>query len=434
MKNAADTLPTCLPEATGQPTVPFTRYDAGWVVMCIGMAIGSGIIFLPIQMGVKGFWVSLTALVIAYPATYLQARLYLQSLAHTEACDDYNDIITQYLGKNWAGFMGVAYFLMLLKGMLAYSSAITRDSASYLQTYKLTAASLGDHTWYIGAIIITLVLIASRGERLLFRISGPMIVSKLGIIVFLGLSMMPYWNVSHLALGHFPEISSFMVDVLLTLPWAMLSIIYVHVLNPMNVAYRKLEGKREIANYRSLRACRYAYFILVTCVVFFALSFMLATHHEDAVYAMTHNISSLALAARVMRGETVRILATILNVLAIFTAFFGIYLGFHDAVRGIVTNIVDRFMVRSDRFNRLVPFAIAIGTVCFLTFWVKLNISTMMLMQLTVPVFGIVACLIPCYLVRRVPALAHLRTPAWWIVFAFGLLIIASPFFKLLER
>ncbi|EIR56096.1 putative membrane protein, partial [Yersinia pestis PY-14] len=26
-------------------SVPFTQYDVGWVILCIGMAIGSGIVF-----------------------------------------------------------------------------------------------------------------------------------------------------------------------------------------------------------------------------------------------------------------------------------------------------------------------------------------------------------------------------------------------------
>lgn len=37
--------------------IPFTTYDLGWVVLCIGMAIGAGIIYMPIQAGVKGIWV-----------------------------------------------------------------------------------------------------------------------------------------------------------------------------------------------------------------------------------------------------------------------------------------------------------------------------------------------------------------------------------------
>lgn len=36
-------------------SVPFTQYDVGWVILCIGMAIGSGIVFMPVQVGIKGF-------------------------------------------------------------------------------------------------------------------------------------------------------------------------------------------------------------------------------------------------------------------------------------------------------------------------------------------------------------------------------------------
>lgn len=33
--------------------IPFTMYDAGWVVLCIGMAIGAGTVVMPIQIGLK---------------------------------------------------------------------------------------------------------------------------------------------------------------------------------------------------------------------------------------------------------------------------------------------------------------------------------------------------------------------------------------------
>ena len=48
-------------------SIPFTRYDAGWVVLCIGMAIGSGIVFMPVQIGIKGIWVFIASVIIAYP-------------------------------------------------------------------------------------------------------------------------------------------------------------------------------------------------------------------------------------------------------------------------------------------------------------------------------------------------------------------------------
>lgn len=39
--------------------VKFDSTDWGWVIMSIGMAIGSGIVFLPVQVGLVGLWVFL---------------------------------------------------------------------------------------------------------------------------------------------------------------------------------------------------------------------------------------------------------------------------------------------------------------------------------------------------------------------------------------
>lgn len=433
MKSISGIPASRVPETSGR-SIPFTRYDAGWVVLCIGMAIGSGIVFMPIQMGVKGFWVSITALAIAYPAVYFLSNLYIQSLSASKACEDYADIITQYLGRNWSAVLGIAYFLMLFKGMLAYSSAITRDSASYLQTFGVTHTSLADAPWFALVLIGIMVAIAARGERLLFRISGPMIIVKISVVIILAISMMPQWNVNHLGIHLVPDLLPFVRDVLLTLPFAMFSILYVQILNPMNVAFRRVEPDARVATYRALRASRIAYQILVVCVLFFAFSFLMSVGHEDAVNALQSNISALALAAKVIPGNLIKLLSTVLNVVAIFTAFFGIYLGFHDAVKGLVTNAVDRFMTRSDLFNRALPLFVALFTVFILVAWVVFGISAMALMQVTVPVFGIVSCLIPCYLVYKVQSLQHLKSAKVWFVMVYGVLLVIAPLFKFLEN
>lgn len=172
--------------------IPFTKYDAGWVVLCIGMAIGSGIVFMPVQIGIKGIWVFIAATLLSYPAIYWLQNLYLRTLSESEECEDYASVITQYLGKNWGVALGIAYFLMLLHGMFSYSLAVTFDSASYIKTFGLTEGLLSDSVWY-GLIILTvLVAIAAQGERLLFKVSGPMVIVKFGIIVLLGIVMVPY--------------------------------------------------------------------------------------------------------------------------------------------------------------------------------------------------------------------------------------------------
>ncbi|THF25788.1 transporter [Pseudomonas atacamensis] len=411
--------------------IPFTAYDFGWVVLCIGMAIGSGIVFMPVQIGLKGLWVFLAAVGLSYPAVYYLQELFLRTLIQSEKCDSYANIISHYLGKNWGIALGVVYFLMLLTGVLTYSTAITYDSSSYLQTFKLTEQSYSDYAWYGLIVVSLLVFISAQGERFLFKIAGPMVIVKFSIIVTLAVIMVPYWSLANLQ--QLPNFFTFFRDVLLTLPFALFSILYVQILSPMNIAYRKLEKDPLVAAYRSVRANRLAYRTIVIAVLFFAISFSFSITKEEAVQALEQNISALAIAAKVIPGAWVQGMSVLLNVFAIMSAFFGIYMGFHEAVKGIVDNLLSRFIPESRINAKLVSLSITIGIVFFLWAWVSTRFSTMLLLQLSGPIFGITACLVPCYLVWKVKSLQNLRTPAAFYVVFYGVLLVASPLLKFFE-
>lgn len=73
--------------------------------------------------------------------------------------------------------------------MLTYSLAATFDSASYFQTFGITADKLSDNWWYGLVVLGLLVSIAAQGEKMLFKVSGPMVLVKLAVVVLLGLVM-----------------------------------------------------------------------------------------------------------------------------------------------------------------------------------------------------------------------------------------------------
>ncbi|PXW43895.1 serine transporter [Klebsiella oxytoca] len=418
-------------EAVIKHRIPFTTYDLGWVVLCIGMAIGAGIIYMPIQAGVKGIWVFVASISLSYPAVYWLQDLYLKTLTQTPACDSYAEIITQYLGKNWGGLLGIAYFLMLLMGILNYAMSLINDSAAYLHSYHITDGFLSKTAWYPLILLGVMVLIANQGERWLFRISGPMIFFKIAVIVFLGAVMIPYWSVSNISA--FPPVMAFLRDVLLTLPFTLFSILFVQILNPMNIAYRKLESDPVIASLRAIRATRIAYIVLVVSVLFFAFSFSFAITKEEAASALEQNISALALASQIMPGNLVNILSVTLNIFAILTAFFSIYLGFKEAVVGLAVNMISRISGKDSINRRLLSGVIVVAIVLFLWMWVSFDFSVMLLMQIAGPVFGLVACLIPFYLVKKVPALKNLRAGKNYYVAFYGILLCISPFLKFVE-
>ncbi len=112
-----------------------------------------------------------------------------------------------------------------------------------------------------------------------------------------GFAMIPHWNLDNISA--FPA-SVFSRDVLLTIPFCFFSAVFIQVLNPMNIAYRKREPDRVLATRMAIRTHRISYITLIAIILFFSFSFTFSISHEEAVSAFEQNISALALAAQVI--------------------------------------------------------------------------------------------------------------------------------------
>ncbi|HBU8232235.1 TPA: hypothetical protein MDC20_002888 [Morganella morganii] len=404
----------------------FDGTDAGWVIMSIGMAIGAGIVFLPVQVGLMGLWVFLLSSVIGYPAMYLFQRLFINTLAESPECNDYPSVITGYLGKNWGILLGALYFIMLVIWMFVYSTAITNDSASYFQTFGVTEGLLSDSPWYGLILICLLVAISSRGEKLLFKLSSFMVLTKLFIVAALGISMVGMWHLYNI--GSLPPAGRLIKEAVITLPFTLTSILFIQTLSPMVISFRNQNVNREVARFKALRAMNIAFIILFCTVFFYAVSFTLAMGHDEAVKAYQQNISALAIAAKFFPGGWVTVVSVMLNIFAVMTAFFGVYLGFREATQGIVMNILQR-MMPAERINEtLVKYGIMVFAVLLAWGAIILNAPVLSFTSICSPIFGMVGCLIPAYLVYKVPMLHKYKGISLYLIIFTGMLLCVSPF------
>ncbi|WP_088210541.1 amino acid permease [Shewanella sp. Shew256] len=405
-----------------------TRFDStdwGWIIMSIGMAIGAGIVFLPVQVGLMGLWVFLLSSVIGYPAMYLFQRLFINTLAESPECKDYPSVISGYLGKNWGILLGGLYFIMLVIWVFVYSTAITNDSASFLQSFGATTSLLSENPFYGLALICGLVALASRGENLLFKISTFMVLTKLGVVAVLGLMMVDKWDINNI--GSVPSTGDWLKDAIVMLPFTLTSILFIQSLSPMVISYRSREKSLAVARFKAMRAMNIAFGVLFVVVFFYAVSFTLAMGHEQAVRASHENISALAMVAQGMPGQTLKLLSLTLNIFAVMTAYFGVYLGFKEACQGLTMNMLRRVMPE-ERINKsLVGYGIMIFTILLSWGAIVLNAPVLSFTSICSPIFGLVGCLIPAYLVYQVPALHKYKGVSLYIIIVTGLLLCISP-------
>lgn len=423
-----NTEPALSPEQWRAAT-RFDGTDVGWIIISIGMAIGAGIVFLPVQVGLMGIWVFLLSSLIGYPGMYLFQRLFINTLAESRTSQTYPDMIAGYLGRGWGAAIGGLYFVMLTIWMFVYATAITRDSASYLHSYGLTRDLWSNHAWYSLLLIAILVALASRGERALFRIASLLVLTKLLIVAALGFFMIPRWNLDHL--GSPPPAGSWVKNAIVTLPFTLTSILFIQTLSPMVISYRARETSIAVARHKALRAMNIAFGILFVTVFFFAISFTLAMSHDEAVAAYRQNISALAITAQLFPGSWASLVGVALNIFAVMTAFFGVYLGFREACQGLVVNLLRRWLPPEQLHRRWISRGVMAFTVLLAWGAVVFNLPVLAFTSICSPIFGLLGCLIPAWLVWKIPALRHYRGPGLLFIVLIGILLCISPLLAL---
>lgn len=412
-------------ESEWKKAIKFDSVDVGWIVMSIGMAIGAGIVFLPVQVGVMGLWVFLLSSVIGYPAMYLFQNLFINTLAESKECTDYPGVITGYLGKNWGIALGVLYFIMLVIWVLVYSLAVTNDSSSYLHSFGVTHGHLNDNVFYGLALICTLAFIGSKGEKLLFKLSGFMAVTVLSLVAVMGVLLIARWDMANI-----PQMGTWgtmLKGAIITLPFTLTSILFIQSLSPMVISYRSHEKSIEVARYKASRAMKIAFSILFIIVFFFAVSFTLAISQEQAAEAMQKNISALAIIAHYFPGSWATIAGIVINIFAVVTSFFGVFLAFQEACRGLAMNILLRKYKESQVNKELVNKLVTVFIILLAWGAIAINAPILSFTSICSPVFGLVGCLIPAYLVYKVPHLAKYKGTATNMIIITGILLCISP-------
>ncbi len=403
----------------------FDSVDIGWIVMSIGMAIGAGIVFLPVQVGVMGLWVFLLSSVIGYPAMYLFQKLFINTLAESKKCTDYPGVISGYLGKNWGIALGILYFIMLVIWVLVYSLAITNDSASYLHTFGVTESHLNHNIFYGLALICLLSYIGSKSEKFLFKISGFMAVTVIALVAVMGVLLIPQWNFSNItAVGDWGKMIK---DAIITLPFTLTSILFIQSLSPMVISYRSHEKSIEVARYKASRAMTIAFSILFVVVFFFAVSFTFAISQTEAQHALKENISALAMIAHYFPGSWATIVGIVINIFAVVTSFFGVFLAFKEACKGLAMNILERKYAHEEINTDLVNKLTTVFIILIAWTAVALNLPILSFTSICSPIFGIVGCLIPAYLVYKVPTLNKYKGTATYLIIITGILLCISP-------
>ena len=150
----------------------FNRFDFGWLVVSIGMAVGAGIVLVPVSVGVVGFEVFVVSILIAYPGIYLFQKLYIETLFAAKKTKPYKETVAELLGNKWAVFLGAVYLLMMLTWTIIYAEVVAKSLAAYLYMFHLSSnPHLEQNASYSAILMIILIFTGMKSQKLFVRVS-----------------------------------------------------------------------------------------------------------------------------------------------------------------------------------------------------------------------------------------------------------------------
>lgn len=414
------------------PEMKMNSQDWGWVAINIGMGIGAGIVFLPIQAGIVGLWTFLLAIIVAYPALYQFQRLFINTLVESKQSTDYTATISEYLGTKWGTGLGLIYFVMLVIWLFVYSETVTNDSASYIHTAGLTEGLLSSNVFYGLFVVTLLVFFAFVSKTLLFNLSKFLVIVILSSLIVLSVIIIPYWDIDNIK--EIISVRKMLLQAVITLPFAMTSILFLQSLSPMVIYVRSEHQDIAIARLKAMQIMNWSFGVLGAIVFFFAFSCTMSITSQEAYMALAANTSFLAIMVKNVPGAIVPAMGVIIDICAVVTSFFAVLLGMHEACVGLYMNLAAKDKPRENiNMKRLsagvIAFIILLG-------WgaTVVDFPILYFTSICSPIFAVIGCFIPVVLIYRVDSLARYRGLQAWMVVVTGALLVISPFLALIDK
>lgn len=371
-----------------------------------GTAVGAGILFLPINAGIGGFWPLVIMAILIGPMTYLSHRALARFVCSSKNPDtDITGVVVEYFGEGAGKAITLLYFLAIYPIVLIYGVGITNTAESFLSNQM---GMQPPPRWLLsGLLIAAMMAVMLAGQRVMLAVTQFLVYPLVGILIFLSLYLVPQWNLA--AVQEVPTLSTALRTIWLTIPVLVFSFNHSPAISQFACAMKRDYGAD--ASLKADQILKNTSVMLVSFVMLFVFSCVLSLTPEQLAEAKAENLPILSYLANVNDSAFISYFGPLVAFVAIVSSFFGHYLGAAEGLRGILRGTVapDRIAMPDQRLN------MGIAAIIFVTTWgvAILNPSILGLIEtLGGPVIAAILYLMPMYAIHRVPALAKYRGKA----------------------
>ncbi|MDB2386427.1 HAAAP family serine/threonine permease [Shewanella sp.] len=384
-------------------SLPWTRQDTTWMLSLFGTAVGAGILFLPINAGMGGFWPLVLMAAIIGPMTYLAHRgLSRFVCSSSKPGSDITDVVEEHFGVGAGKAITMLYFFAIYPIVLIYGVGITNTVDSFM--VNQLAMTPPPRFILSGVLIVAMMSVMVAGEKFMLKVTQLLVYPLVAILAFMSFYLIPDWKMD--ALDVVPSTGAFLGTVWLTIPVLIFAFNHSPAISQFSVSLKREHGKN--ASRKADLILRNTTMMLVGFVMLFVFSCVLSLSPAQLAEAKANNLPILSYLANVHDSSFVSYFGPIIAFVAIISSFFGHYMGATEGMKGIITKQLrsSNKTVSDKKLNRFI-----LGFM-FITIWATAVINPSILGMIEAlggPVIAAILYLMPMYAIHKVPVLAPYR-------------------------
>lgn len=404
----------------------WTKQDTTWVISLFGTAVGAGILFLPINAGMGGFWPLVVMALLVGPMTYFAHRgLARFVLSSKQKNADITQVVEEHFGMGAGKLITLLYFFAIYPIVLIYGVGITNTVESFMvNQLQMTAPP----RWILSIVLIMgMMSVMLAGEKLMLKVTELLVYPLIAILAGLSLYLIPDW--SGAALSQVPSAKDFATTLWLTIPVLVFAFNHSPAISSFALAQRRDNGDNAVA--KSDAILKRTSMVLLGFVMFFVFSCVMSLTPAQLAEAKAQNIAVLSYLANQHASPIISYFGPLVAFVAIVSSFFGHYLGAREGLKGIIVQQM-RSSGKQPNMKKLEVFIIAFF---ILTLWgtAVANPSILgMIESLGGPIIATILFIMPMYAIKKVPAMAKYQGAiSNAFVTVMGLTAISAILFQL---
>lgn len=377
----------------------WSAHDTTWMLSLFGTAVGAGILFLPINAGLNGFWPLVALAILVGPMTYLAHRgLARFVLSSKKPGSDITEVVEEHFGATAGKLITLLYFFAIYPIVLIYGVGITNTVDSFMVN-QLGMESLPRSVLSI-ILIMGMMSVMLAGEKLMLKVTQFLVYPLVGILLFLSVYLIPDWNTS--AMQQIPSVGDFMTTLWISIPVLVFAFNHSPAISAFSMAQSRDHGDN--AERKAQQILFRTAGMLLGFVMLFVFSCVLSLTPADLAEAKAQNLAVLSYLANKHESPFISYLGPIIAFVAIVSSFFGHYLGAREGLNGI---IIKQLRSRGKQVNTK---KVDMFTVVFVivTSWIVATINPSilgMIESLGGPIIATILFIMPMYAIKKVPAM-----------------------------